>query len=250
MLEASQDRQPRLSWPWWDRSARVSKDEGQRAYFLMTGEAAEAHRTREGSDEISRFDSERGGEEVGLPVSGLELGSSWMSGAVSAADRLAALDWTMVLKNRTTVQQEARAEVQLPPGAVVSGVSLWVNGEERQAVFWGAKEVRQAYQSVVAARRDPLLVTWRGADRVMAQCFPVPASGEMKIKLSITAPLDESGQVRIPQFTERNFGIAKSMPVSIDVDGAVEAGPKMLRAGMAAGRLVRDPADLRRASEG
>ena len=50
--------------------------------------------------------------------------------------------------------------------------------------------MREAYQSVaVVQRRDPLLVTSCGQNRVMLQCFPVPAKGTIKTKIGVSAPL-------------------------------------------------------------
>ena len=63
-------------------------------------------------------------------------------------------------------------------------------------------------------RRDPLLVTTSGVDRVMVQCFPVFArGGTMKIRIGITAPLvlkdREQALLLLPRFVERNFRIGK-----------------------------------------
>ena len=97
------------------------------------------------------------------------------------------------------------------PARVVSRATLWVNGEEREAAYGGRGEVRAAYQRVaVIQRRDPLLVTTKGADRVLAQAFPVGRSGgTIKFKIGITAPLDinESGKARLtlPAIVDRNF---------------------------------------------
>jgi hypothetical protein len=67
---------------------------------------------------------------------------------------------------------------------------LWVNGEEREAAFAGRSQTREAYQKVaIQQRRDPVLVTTAGPDRVQMQCFPVPPNGGlMKIRIGITAP--------------------------------------------------------------
>ena len=73
---------------------------------------------------------------------------------------------------------------------------------------------RAAYQTVaVQQRRDPLLVTTKGADRVLAQAFPVPRNGgTIRFKLGITAPLDitEGGKARLvlPAIVDRNFSFA------------------------------------------
>ena len=126
------------------------------------------------------------------------------------------LQWTLIFQNESPVQREARAEVQLPPGAVVSRLTLWVNGEPREAAFAGKGKVRQAYQQVVQQQRDPVLVTTAGRDRILVQCFPVPANnGEMKIRLGITVPLilEDSYNARLllPHFVDRNFNIPNEL---------------------------------------
>lgn len=113
--------------------------------------------------------------------------------------------------------QEARAQVLLPPGGVVSRLTLWVNGEEREAAFAGRNRARQAYQQVaIRQRRDPVLVTTAGRDRILVQCFPVqPGGGEMKVRLGITVPLvlEESShaRLRLSHFQDRNFSIPEAL---------------------------------------
>jgi hypothetical protein len=133
------------------------------------------------------------------------------------------MQWTLVFLNESFVQREARAEIQLPPGAVVSRLTLWVNGEPREAAFAGKGKVRQAYQAVVQQRRDPVLVTTAGRDRILIQCFPVPPNrGEMKIRLGITVPLileDENNVgLLLPHFASRNFRIPNDLTHSIWIE--------------------------------
>jgi hypothetical protein len=130
--------------------------------------------------------------------------------------------------------------VLLPPGGVVSRLTLWVDGEEREAAFAARKKVRGAYQKVVSRQRDPVLVTTKGSDRVLVQCFPVPVGGEMKIRFGITAPLLletlEKGQMFLPCFAERNFGIPdgtshdiwveSQQPISVNGGLLSEENPK------------------------
>ena len=102
-------------------------------------------------------------------------------------------------------------QIALPPGAVVSRLTLWVNGEEREAAVSARGHVREAYQQVaIVQQRDPVLVTTCGPDRVLLQCFPVPANGgEMKVRLGITAPLlldaADKGLLALPRVVEQNF---------------------------------------------
>jgi hypothetical protein len=100
-----------------------------------------------------------------------------------------------------------------------------VNGEEREAAYGGRAEVRAAYQRVaVQQRRDPLLVTTKGADRALVQAFPVPRGGStIKIKVGITAPLDvsEPGKARLalPAIVDRNFSFPSGIAHDIWIEG-------------------------------
>ena len=170
-------------------------------------------------------------------------------------------EWTLEFKNVSGEQREARAQIALPPGAVVSRLTLWINGEEREAAFGGRSQVREAYQQVaVVRRRDPVLVTTCGPDRILMQCFPVPArGGVMKVRLGITAPLvlesPAMGRFAWPQFIERNFGIPaelndalwieSSAPVQgnqlLNSTNAVAGRPFALRASVADSKFSEGP---------
>lgn len=169
------------------------------------------------------FDPDLGGQNVGGRRRGLSLDSSRIDAKLHGDAAVSYLEWTMVFKNNHPNQREARAQVLLPPGGVVSRVSLWVNGEPREAAFAGSAQVREAYQKVaVRQRRDPLLVTWAGTDRVLVQCFPVPEYGEMQIRLGITTPLElpaaDKGVLFLPSFAERNFSITSEEIHSVWVE--------------------------------
>jgi hypothetical protein len=195
----------------------LSPDEARRIYFRVTGETfntrvpparLKGHWTPQDTFD---FDPDQGGEVIAGKVKNLSLADSRIDGSVDSDAGVAYMEWTLAFKNNSSGQQEARAAVQLPPGGVVSRLTLWVNGEEREAAFAGRSQTRQAYQQVVSRRRDPVLVTTAGRDRVLVQCFPVPPGGEMKIRFGITAPLTledrSSGLLRLPHFLDRNFGV-------------------------------------------
>ncbi|HEU4478767.1 MAG TPA: hypothetical protein VFR80_09630, partial [Pyrinomonadaceae bacterium] len=75
-------------------------------------------------------------------------------------------------------------------------------------------------QSVVQRRRDPVLVTTAGRDRILVQCFPVPPDrGEMKVRIGMTVPLllenTHNVQLLLPHFVNRNFKIPYDLTHSI-----------------------------------
>lgn len=197
----------------------VSPNEARKIYYQVTGQAFNdlpEPAIRGLRDWQRGFDRDIGGRVVGSRLTGVSLTASRIDGSVDAKASLAYLEWTLVLRNDTARQQEGRAQIALPPGAVVSRLTLWIDGEEREAAFGTRAQTRQAYEKVVRRRQDPVLVTTAGQDRVMIQLFPIPPNaGEMKVRLGITVPLlirdDPLTRLQLPAFRERNFDIGPKL---------------------------------------
>lgn len=206
----------------WERPETSDHDALRALYFRVSGSPfsdvppprsagqmrAGLRMTRDESLDSFAWDEGRGGTEVGARLRGLSMQSSRMDWHVDAGSALAHGEWTLEFHNQHRNAQEARCQMLLPPGACVSRLTLWINGEPREAAFGSRSQVTQAYrQTVVVDRRDPVLVNMVGPDRVLTQCFPVPPNGSMKIRLGITAPLDAQAPAALfmPLIVERNF---------------------------------------------
>lgn len=213
----------------------VRPKEAREIYYRVTGDTFNSFAPpRRVGDAYARddadFDRELGGDEVASTLKGLSLFTSKVDGSVDANGAIGYVQWTLVFRNESQVQREARAEIQLPPGAVVSRLTLWVNGEPREAAFAGKGKVREAYQQVISQRRDPVLVTTAGRDRILVQCFPVPPdNGDMKIRLGITVPLVledlHNGRLLLPHFANRNFKIPADFTHSTWIESKVPITP-------------------------
>ncbi len=165
------------------------------------------------------FDDHLGGDNVALRLKNLDLAESRLDGHVDSVSRLGYAEWTMVFKNGSREAKEARCQVKLPRDGRISRLTLWVNGEPREAAFSTVSKVKAAYKAIaVVQRRDPVLVTMVGPDTVMVQCFPVPSQGEMKIRIGVTAPLDD-GNWELPRIVERNFGVAEGLEHALWLQG-------------------------------
>ncbi|HEY8995026.1 MAG TPA: VIT domain-containing protein [Lacunisphaera sp.] len=216
---------------------RVTLENRQRIYYRVTGrqfnhrpppERGWSFPGRGAARDTEEWvwDSGQGGDGVGQRLKALTLTQSRLDGTVDGDAALGYLEWTMVFRNDHEFQQrEARAVVQLPAGAVVSRLTLWIDGEEREAAFGGRSQVRQAYQAVVNRRRDPVLVTAKGPDRVLVQCFPVEPKGkEMKIRLGITTPLIldglDSARFTLPRVVEQNFSAAAGLSHTVWIESS------------------------------
>jgi hypothetical protein len=207
----------------------ISSAKARELFYRVTGDTFNIHpvpytgRSWSRFDDFS-FDADQGGTEVGGRVKGLDLVLSRIDGSVDSDDGVAYLEWVLEFRNSSLREREARLQIALPPEGVVSRATLWVNGEEREAAFAGRAKVRQAYQSVVRARRDPLLVTTSGADRILAQAFPIPPNGgTIKFRIGITAPMAlqglERASVVLPAIVDRNFSIGEDLEHAVWIEG-------------------------------
>lgn len=153
----------------------------------------------------------------------ISLITSVMEGSIDNDASLGYLEWTFEFQNNAEIGQgEAIGQIQLPKDSVVSRLTLWVNGEEREAAFAERTKVTEAYQKVVSSKRDPVLVTTSGKDRVDMKCFPImPNAGKMKVRIGITFPLvlddNKSGLLNLPYFRERNFVIIENFQHKISL---------------------------------
>lgn len=220
---------------------RPTTADAQKAYYRVTGTPYDAMppprlKGLRGQALLDDgwFDPALGGEQVSARIKGLALSQSRLDGRIDSASGIAYLEWTMEFRNDSQTAREARALIELPPGAVVSRVTLWIDGEPREAAFGGRAQVRQAYQQVaVRQRRDPVLVTTAGPGRILLQCFPVPVGGTMKTRIGVTAPLavpdaaQAEARLRLPAFVEQNFGAAPGLATVV----WIETDPAALSAG-------------------
>ncbi|WP_171013493.1 VIT domain-containing protein [Chitinivorax sp. B] len=215
LLEADLDQQERI----------------REVFYRVTGTAYFEHKLpikQSIRDWASNFDEQQGGQMVGGKILGVKLSRSQIDGTIDQRAATAYLEWTMNFKNDTHQLQEGRGQIVLPPGAVVSRVNLWINGEAKEAAFGGRGQVRQAYEKIVRQQRDPLLVTSAGPDRVQFQLFPIPTDGqEMTIRIGMSVPLQvmnqQSAQLQLPALLDRNFELPTQLrhAISLQSDSAL-----------------------------
>ena len=193
-----------------------STAKAREVYYRATGRAFNASGPPSARGRRFDFwDEDQGGEQVGAVQRRLFLAQSTLDGSLDPDGAVGYIEWVMEFANEDTTQQEARAQIQLPRGGVVSRATLWVNGMEQEAVIAARGAARRAYENVVRQQRDPLLVTTAGAERVLVQCFPVPPGGRMKIRIGVTFPMElpdrTTATAGLPYFVERNFAVRSDL---------------------------------------
>lgn len=93
----------------------------------------------------------------------------------------------------------------LPPGAVVSELTMWVDGQAIEAKILEVAEARQIYDQIVRQLRDPALLEYIGTSAIQANVFPIPPREERRIEITYSMVLPaESGLIKFvyPQSTK------------------------------------------------
>ncbi len=171
------------------------------------------------------LDPDIAGELVSGVARGLSVSDSSIAGTLNPAGGIASLDWNFTFENVSTIPREARAKILLPPNAVVTKATLWLDDWQRETVIQERDLARSTYvNSITSQKRDPLLVSMSGKDSVLVQCYPVVKGTKTRIRLHIVSPLVLSSKTEeslvLPTFEERNFAI--TIPHKIDLHSATK----------------------------
>jgi hypothetical protein len=170
-------------------------------------------------DYYYQHDSDFAGEHVGGIIHGLDLSSSKIVGTVNADECVANLDWTMGFHNTYRGDKELRAQILLPPHAVISGCSLMIDGIRHNAVFATRESSRKAYVESAESGSTPLLISTAGAGRVLLQSATGYGNKDVELSLQLTSPLtllnSQKAALPLPLITERNFAIKCKHQVSV-----------------------------------
>ncbi len=178
-------------------------------YFTLTG-TPYSFRDADSTDLSSMPNDYLSRHVVGDVIPQLDLTRSSLNGVLHANTLTSTLNWTFVIKNGSSTAQEARAEIELPIGAAVSGLKVWHKGEAEPAEFVATGKVEGA--SMTTAGGDtPAMVTDLGHGRVLLHCYPVPGEEELKVMVSMVVPLksesDGLASLVTPQLIASNFGM-------------------------------------------
>lgn len=165
------------------------------------------------------------GDAVGGVVQGLSLTKSEISGYIDSNEAVSHMAWKMHFHNAQTAGTELRAQILLPPHAVVTGCSLWLNGKKCDAIIATRESTRQAYEKSAQRGGKPLMVSTAGAGRVLLQSATGTWGRDAELLVEITSPLEllarDRAALPLPMFTERNFSVGTAHTVSLNTNQLV-----------------------------
>lgn len=116
---------------------------------------------------------------------------------VTIEDQVATTHIEQVFRNPNDWILEGTYFFPLPPGAAVSQLTMWVDGQPIEAKILAKDEARAIYDAIVRQLRDPALLEYVGTDAIQANVFPIPPGDERKIEIEYSYLLTaENGAFR------------------------------------------------------
>lgn len=212
----------------------IGREEARRIYYRVTGKSI--NEVKEAPTITLKlpfdwgrfaprntFDLDRASKEVGQFVPELHLAVSKLTTQVDPTAAACRYTWQMQLTSSSNIDHEGRMFLKLPEGAAVSSAFLWIGDKKTLATVTSKNRARNAYKQVVQVqRRDPLLVTTAGRDRVLVQLFPINEKNPRRVELVIDAPMslrddNRSALCALPFITEANFALDARTAVAAPV---------------------------------
>ncbi|MCP4246167.1 MAG: VWA domain-containing protein, partial [bacterium] len=108
--------------------------------------------------------------------------------------------------NRNPRQVEGTYIFPLDDDIALSRFTMFVGGREVEGKVLDRKEAQRIYESIVSRQRDPALLEYVGTRMYKARIFPIPANGEVRVRLEYAQVLATEGglvRYRYPLSTEK-----------------------------------------------
>lgn len=199
-------------------------EDAHRLYFTVTGKPF----MDEGDENFSAMsDDYLRRHVIGEHIKGLSLVRSAVNGAVHPNNLTSTLSWTYVFKNNTSSPQEARAQIALPKGAVISGLTVWQNGEPLEANFAATGKAARSYSSVNVGHNSPAIISDLGRGRHLFHCYPVPKSKQLRVQITAVVPLElssiDAANLTVPRFMATNFSLVGAHSLRLESTHRIES---------------------------
>ena len=107
--------------------------------------------------------------------------------------------------------------IPVPAGAVIKSFTFQGEAKEQQTELLTKRDARSTFDSIVARLKDPALLEFAGFNLVRTSVFPVPASGDQKIRIVYEHLLTAEGD-RVDYVLPRSCSVVYDTPWKIKVD--------------------------------
>lgn len=141
----------------------------------------------------------------------------------SIIDGIATTRLHQVFHNQTGQIAEGTWILPLPTGATADGFTMTVNGKEMPAEVLAAGKARSIYEEIVRRQRDPGLLEYMGTGCLRARIFPIPANGEIEVKVRYRQVLPETAGLHHWTYPLRAAGAGGQGPEKLSLDLSIHS---------------------------
>ncbi|MHC5064359.1 MAG: VIT domain-containing protein [Planctomycetota bacterium] len=118
------------------------------------------------------------------------LSTSLLTVKANIKDGVASTEVIQVIKNAGHRPLEATWLLPLPAGAIADHFTMTMGGKEVSGQILPPDKARHIYESIVRSRRDPGLLEYVGQGCLRARIFPIPAKGQVRVRVRYRQVLD------------------------------------------------------------
>lgn len=186
----------------------IKNSDVQKLYFTVTGKP---FRDEKDENFSSMSDEYLSRHVVGERIAGLKLVRSAINGALSPDNLTSTIGWTYVFHNDTPSAKEARAEIALPPDAVITEFTVWQDGEPIEANFAATGKATNQNNNVNIGHENTGMISSLGRNRYLLHCYPVAEGKELRVQTTMVVPLKldtlNAATLTLPRFVSSNFAL-------------------------------------------
>lgn len=186
----------------------IKNSDVQKLYFTVTGKP---FRDEKDENFSSMSDEYLSRHVVGERIAGLKLVRSAINGALSPDNLTSTIGWTYVFHNDTPSSKEARAEIALPPDAVITEFTVWQDGEPIEANFAATGKATNQNNNVNIGHENTGMISSLGRNRYLLHCYPVAEGKELRVQTTMVVPLRldtlNAATLTLPRFVCSNFAL-------------------------------------------
>jgi len=186
----------------------IKNSDVQKLYFTVTGKP---FRDEKDENFSAMSDEYLSRHVVGEKIPGLKLVRSAINGALSPDNLTSTIGWTYVFNNDTPSAKEARAEIALPPDAVITDFTVWQDGVPIEANFAATGKATDQNNSVSIGHENAGMISSLGRNRYLLHCYPVAEGKELMVQTTIVVPMKldtlNATTLTLPRFVCSNFSL-------------------------------------------
>ena len=157
------------------------------------------------------------------PIYNLRIKSLWAD--VQIRDQLAVTHVDQVFANDNSMRLEGFYVFQLPEGAQVHEMYLWINGIRVPYTVKKRADAVQIYQEIVTRTADPAILEQLGSNLFKLRIFPFDAMGTRRIEIVYSQPLSYySGSIQYVfplDMTDYSSAAIENAGISIDLKSQI-----------------------------